>query len=87
MKIESRAPGLVALGLLVALTGMFLSALPGHMPTEGFVVRADNCVQSGQASYVNGVPTCDCTIIGGHDCGCITAGKCPPGVEEEMHDN
>jgi hypothetical protein len=83
MKTGRSLLGLGALAILVALAGIVVTALPGHLPTGGLVVLADNCVMSGQATVVNGVFTCDCTIIGGSNCGCIVAGKCPPGALEE----
>ncbi|MDX6384764.1 MAG: hypothetical protein QOK48_2337 [Blastocatellia bacterium] len=65
-----------ALAILLALAGVFATALSGNVRTGGFVVRADNCFTQGNATYVNNVLTCDCVILGGHNCGCIA--PCPP---------
>lgn len=62
--------------LAVAITSILGLAMPDRL-TGGFVVRAQNCVMSGQATVVNGTFTCDCTVIGARECGCIV--KCPPG--------
>jgi|SRR5713226_9329827 len=75
MKAGKSVLGRGGLAILVALTGIFVSALPGHLRTGGLVVRAD-CILTGKATFVNGIPTCDCTI-GAQECGCIIKSPCP----------
>jgi hypothetical protein len=72
--------GLKKFGLLSLTAALFAiwAFMPGSIQ-KGSKVYA-GCTMAGAASYVNGVPTCDCTTVTPSTCACVVT--CPKGGGE-----
>jgi hypothetical protein len=62
--------------LWLFLIVVVLAAVWRFAPTYNVRAEEAGCTKSGKASYVNGVPTCDCTIETEATCSCVF--PCPP---------
>jgi hypothetical protein len=68
------------LAVITTILGIW-AFMPNSMQ-QGYTVYA-GCTMTGKATYIDGVPTCDCTSVQEATCSCVVPCPKKPGDEFE----